>query len=198
MIRLALSWTLFLHLSLASLFQEEHSTRILTPVPGEVLQGLIAIEGDVLGEGLESYELAFSSQEDPTQTWFILARGENPVSAGLLGEWDTTTLTDGEYALRLVANFADGERQEFLVSGLRVRNYSPVETSTPSPEATLEPGQVPTATPTSAPPSVTPYAENPAQSSPAKVEQALWFGIIAAPIILVTLGLYSLRKAGQR
>lgn len=179
-------------------FQAENSARILTPVPGEVLQGLIAVEGDVLGDELLNYELAFALQEDTTQTWFVLGRGDSPVTADLLAEWDTTSLTDGEYILRLTANYQDGEQLEHIVEELRVRNYSPIETSTPSPAATPEPGRAPSATPTLPPPSVTPYAANPASSQVEEVTRALWCGALAAPVALCLLWLYAIRKGGKR
>ena len=55
-------------------------------------------------------------------------------------EWDTSQITDGEYDLRVVAEYNGGAAIYELVTNLRIRNYSPVETATPGvePEGTAE------------------------------------------------------------
>lgn len=188
-----------MYLSLAPLQQQqENSARILTPVPGEVLQGLIAVEGDAHGPEFAAYELAFSAQGDATDTWFVLARSNTPATAALLAEWDTTALTDGEYTLRLVMQLTNGETSTHFVENLRVRNYSPVETNTPGPTATLEPGQMPTATTTSLPPTVTPLPPNPALIPPARYQAAVTLGALSAPGLLAALAIYSYRRRRNR
>jgi hypothetical protein len=119
---------------------------IVSPRGGDALQGVVAIQGSAAAEGFQSAELAFAYQADRTGTWFLLWQSRRPVAEGVLTPWDTTTITDGVYRLRLQVLYTNGEVVEQRVEGLRVRNYSPVETSTPGAVST-ESAARPTATP---------------------------------------------------
>ena len=110
--------------------QEETQLDISSPTEGQIVQGVVVVSGSVTVLGFSSYELSFSYNDDPTQTWFVLATSSLPVFESELGTWDTTTLTDGNYNLRLRVFLLDGTVQETTVSGLRVRNYTPVPTAT--------------------------------------------------------------------
>jgi hypothetical protein len=101
---------------------------ILAPAPGQALQGTILINGEInVGQPL-TIELSFSYSDNARETWFIIQEIEqaNPGEFNL--EWDTTTLTDGQYTLRLVVTT---EQDQFIAyaPSLRVRNYSAIETS---------------------------------------------------------------------
>lgn len=48
-------------------------------------------------------------------------------------DWDTNQITDGDYNLRVVAEYRSGPTIFELIPNLRIRNHSPVETSTPAP-----------------------------------------------------------------
>jgi hypothetical protein len=128
-----------------------------------------------------------------------------------LAEWDTSTLTDGNYILRLVVNRTDGSRVVVIVPSLRIRNYSPVETSTPTPPST--PAASPTSLPgsgpnptmtalpsaTTVPPTITPLPTNPAVLSQHDVSTSLLRGAAGTGIALASLGLYlSIRKLFHR
>lgn len=116
--------------------QEGDQAAISNPIEGQFVQGVITINGSVTALGFASYELSFAYEDDPTQTWFELESSTLPVFDGELGTWDTTTLTDGDYTLRLRIFLLDGTIQDTIVSGLRVRNYTPIPTSTPTATAT--------------------------------------------------------------
>lgn len=148
---------------------------ITAPLPGAAVQGDIVISGNTAIEGFLASEISFGYAGDPTDTWFLIQYSILPVSNGLLAHWDTSTITDGDYTLRLVLTRTDGSPVTLLVPGLRVRNYSPVETDTPTPlppSATpgpgtpLPPSATPTITPipsaTTLPPTQTPLPTNPA------------------------------------
>jgi hypothetical protein len=182
---------------------------IVSPQPGDALQGVVAIMGRSAISGFSSAEVLFGYVNDPSQTWFFIAESNTPVEAGLLVEWDTSTLTDGNYTLRLVVNRTDGSRVIVIVPNLRVRNYSPVETSTPTPfstpTATPLPGSgpnptitaLPSATPV--PPTITPLATNPAVLSQGDISASLLRGAAGTGIALAGLGLYLLvRKLFHR
>ena len=175
---------------------------IVAPQPGQALQGVVAIMGRTSLSGFRSAEILFGYANDPSQTWFFIAESTTPVDAGLLAEWDTSTLTDGNYTLRLVINRTDGSRVVVIVPSLRVRNYSPVETSTPTPLSTptVSPTPLPGNYPESAqpalpsattiPPTVTPLPSNPAELSQQDISNNLLRGAAGTGIALAALGFY--------
>ena len=83
--------------------------------------------------GFQSAEVAFAYGKD-NSTWFLITGSDQPVRDGVLASWDTTTIADGTYLLRVRVNTSDGEVVEVEAKDLRVRNYTPIETSTPRPE----------------------------------------------------------------
>ena len=105
---------------------------VQVPVPGQALQGVVSVRGTSGLPGFQSAELSFAYADDRTGTWFLIAQSAQPVIDGPLASWDTTTITDGDYRLRLRVILSGGQVIERLVEGLRVRNYSPVETATPA------------------------------------------------------------------
>jgi hypothetical protein len=190
---------------LNGLAQQDTSPTVFSPQPGQALQGSVPINGNTAVEGFQSAELSFSYAGDARDTWFIIQEMDAPVSNGALADWDTTTLTDGEYTLRLVVRTDRGEPLVVTVSGLRVRNYTPVETATPPPRPSPVPGvaaaptAAPTSTPTSTPaplqPSGAPLPPNPAEISPAQISGSLAKGALAALGVFILLaGYHGLRQ----
>ena len=178
--------------------QEEVQPAISSPGDGQIVQGSVVVSGTVSALGFSSYELSFAYADDPTQTWFMLASSSQPVFEGELGTWDTTTLTDGDYTLRLRVFMLDGSVQEKTVSSLRVRNYTAVPTSTFTPTVTpIVQFAPPTAqliapAPATATPSLptpTPLAPNPASLQEASISSALGRGAILAMLLFVGFGL---------
>ena len=177
---------------------------LLTPVSGQALQGLVAVTGRLPAEGFRSAELSFTYDQDPRQTWFLLAQLDKPVE-GKLADWDTTVLTDGDYVLRLQVQLENGEQIETTIPSLRVRNYSPVETDTPAPTPSPKPGETPLPTPsplptdTPRPPTPTSLPPNPASISKQDIQGSLAKGALIAVGGLALLGLYGrLRSAASR
>jgi hypothetical protein len=107
--------------------------RIDSPSAGQAIQGNITILGNTGSNRFQNYEVNFAYTDDPTQTWFLIQEGTAPILDGVLAVWDTTTITDGEYILRLLVTLNDGAQIETKVNAVRVRNYSPIETDTPTP-----------------------------------------------------------------
>ncbi len=178
--------------------QEGMQLVISSPEEGQIVQGSVVVSGTVSALGFSSYELSFAYDNDPTQTWFVLTSSSQPVFEGELGTWDTTTLTDGDYSLRLRVFLLDGTLQEMTVPGLRVRNYTAVPTSTYTPTATAI---VQFAAPTAqliapAPATVTPslptptfLPPNPASLQDASISGALGRGAILALLLFLGFGL---------
>lgn len=171
---------------------------ISSPSEAEYVQGVVTISGSATVLGFSSYELSFAYENDPTQTWFQLTSSSLPVFEGELGTWDTTTLTDGDYILRLQVFLLDGTVQETTVSNVRVRNYTPIPTDTPTPTSTpVVQFAAPTAqlilpasaTVTPSMPTPTPLPPNPAGLEETSIFGALGRGAALAVLLFVVLGL---------
>jgi hypothetical protein len=176
--------------------QIETSPVVITaPQSGQVLQGSVDITGTSDVPGFQSAEIAFAFASDTSSNWFLIQSSEQPVKNGMLGTWDTTTLTDGIYTLRLRVNLQDGKQIETTVSGLRVRNYTPVETPTLTATPANQPTpQVPTMTSTPYP-TPTPLPQNPAALTPINVYTSLRLGALCiGGFFLIFIVLLRLRK----
>jgi hypothetical protein len=171
-------------------FQLGFNPVVTKPLPGEIVQGKVAIDGTTDIPSFVSSQVDFAYADDPTGTWFRIADGSQAVHDELLGTWDTTTITDGNYMLRLRVILADGSMHDALVTDLHVRNYTPVETSTPRLPSS-QPTGLPTATATAIPyPTPTTLPSNPASVTPVEVSASVAYGGLIAVLILVYLGLY--------
>lgn len=179
--------------------QDENAdtVEILSPLPGEAVQGLAQIVGTVDADGFVSYTLEFSFQK--SENWFPISKSSTPIINGVLGEWDTSLLADDNYNLRLTVNTQADTPIIVLVEGLRVRNYSSIETSTPMPtqppeESTPTPNNVITATPTATPfLTPTPLPENQASVNPDNVRNAIQNGMIIGLILMTLIFIYQAR-----
>lgn len=178
--------------------QQEAQFSISSPIAGQIVQGRVSITGTVSVLGFSSYVLSFAYENDPTKTWFVLGNDSQPVTEAELGTWDTSTLTDGDYALRLQVILLDGTVQEEIVSGLRVRNYTAVPTSTFTPTATAIVQFAPPtaqlvvpalATFTQSPPTPTPLPPNPARFQETSILGALGQGVFLALLLFLGFGL---------
>ena len=180
---------------------------ILAPVGGQALQGSLPIEGHIPPAGFAGAELSFAYQASSPQTWFLIAELNQIPDNLVLAQWDTTTITDGIYVLRLLVTNVDGSHSSIMIPGLRVRNYSPVETITPTPvapTATPEPGDTPlptvtpTATITPIPLTPTPLPLNPAQINRLDILANMGKGALATLAFLSVLGIYQTIKTRIR
>ena len=180
------------------LAQEGTDLIITSPETGQFVQGLAIITGTVTVLGFSSYELSFAYKDDPTGTWFTLQNSSLPVFEGELGIWDTSTLTDGDYTLRLRVFLLDGSEQETTVSDLHVRNYTPMPTPTSTVTATaFSKLVVPTAqllatapaTTTASHPTPTPFPPNPMAFEALSIFWALGRGAILALLLIFGVGL---------
>lgn len=137
---------------------------ITYPPETEVLRGSVQIKGTAAHPDFWKYELAAAPQG--TQNWFNITLNESPVDNGVLGIWDTRTVSDGPYTIRLRVVRRDGNYDEFFVQKVTVANAAPV--ATPTPETT----PTPTVTPTPKPPTATPVQLTPDIPTPTPVPTA--------------------------
>lgn len=172
---------------------------ITSPREGEVLRGLVEVQGDLGKTTFTSAELAFAFAGDPTGTWFRLQNLPADTPAGMLAVWDTPQLTDGDYRLRLKLILTDGTVQELLVENLHIRNDVPAAAATePISEGTFEPVDEvlepasPSPTPGKPPETVLPGAPlpaNPAEIGSGMVYSVFGRGAILTLVLFATLGL---------
>jgi 1A family penicillin-binding protein len=123
-------------------------TRVHIAAPG-VAAGVIDVRGAADIPAFDHYVVEYGMGHDP-QTWgSVTGRVTELVTEGLLARWDTRSVPDGEYTLRLLVTESQGAVHEARTT-LRIANAVPAPTATQVPP-TLAP---PTATPT-VPPSPT-------------------------------------------
>lgn len=93
---------------------------ITAPLPGEEVNGTVNITGtaDAPNFGFYKYEVAPMG----TQNWATIAANRDPVKNASLGEWNTISLTNGDYFLRLVVTDNVGTALEPCVIAVRVLN----------------------------------------------------------------------------
>jgi hypothetical protein len=157
------------------------------PQRGGAISGLVTIEGSAAHPSFVSYELAFAYDPNPTETWFpIVDSVQTSVIDGRLGIWDTSGIQDGLYQLRLIVLLENGATLEAFVTGLRIRNHTPIETSTPAPLAAQPSPTLPSPTRT-ARPTPQPLATSGGVSS---VMSAFRTGGVVGAVILFSLGIY--------
>lgn len=119
-----LSRLLFLLGLLFSNSQATTNPTISNPGEGEVVEGIVEIRGNVPANNFASAKLSYAYAGENVEDWFLIANIDAPKQDEVLGVWDTTTITDGTYQIRLRVRTASGEKQDVLLTGIQVANYS--------------------------------------------------------------------------
>lgn len=93
---------------------------ITFPEPGEPVSGTVEITGtaSIPNFGFFKYEIASMG----SQNWATISAGREPKVDEVLGPWNTTPLTNGDYFLRLVVTDNVGVSLEPCVIAVRVTN----------------------------------------------------------------------------
>jgi hypothetical protein len=93
---------------------------ITAPEPGTDVSGTVEITGtaSVPNFGFFKYEVV----QRGSQNWATISAEREPVVNGILGQWNTTSLTNGDYFLRLVITDNVGVALEPCVIAVRVAN----------------------------------------------------------------------------
>lgn len=126
------------------------------PTNGQVLSGVVDIIGTATHPNMYSYQLRYAAGPEPTgnSQWVDFAVVQaTQVDNGVLANWDTMGVPDGQYTLALAVWGQDDPSNPyvFFVTNLTVNNAAvaptptPEESPTPEPLATAIPG--PTSTP---------------------------------------------------
>lgn len=125
---------------------------ITSPAQNETVAGVVNITGTAAHPQFVRYELAFAYDPNPTDTWFELQPpSETQITDSLLAAWDTTTIADGTYMIRLRVYSSDSATpQETIIRGIKIQNTAP-PTAIPVPTQ-----EAPTPTATAILPTATP------------------------------------------
>ena len=170
---------------------------ITRPQSGEALVGVVTIEGSAAHPAFVAYELSFAYDPNPTDTWFpIVDYFQTSVTDGRLGLWDTTSISDGEYQIRLRVILSNDSSLEAYAHGLRVRNTTPTETVPAIQEAS-------TATPAAVQASVTPTSTDVPVSrlqggQTLDMLQSLKTGAVLGALLLLLFAMYAAVRRFRR
>lgn len=140
-----------------SVLAQQAQVQISSPEINQEIRGMVPIIGSASTNDFQYYKVEYGVGPNPSDWALIDRMFETPVINGQLVVWNTTTVPDGVYSLRLRAVKQDGNYDEFLLRGVIVANTrptpAPTETPTPTetpaegtPTATAVPGETPALT----------------------------------------------------
>ena len=101
---------------------------ITAPTAGQILRGQVSITGTTDIPNFASAELDFAYASDATGSWFLIQTFSQPVANSAITIWDTTSISDGDYILRLRVTLQDGSTLDAIVK-VTVQNQAPLPTS---------------------------------------------------------------------
>ena len=108
---------------------------ITSPVPGSIVSGMVSVIGSALHPQFLQYQVEFGPDPNANNLWYpVTSMIFTPVNNGVLGSWNTTSVQDGAYLLRLRVYLRDGTTLSTVSNFIQVRNGrpTPVPTATPS------------------------------------------------------------------
>lgn len=119
-----------------------YDVRISYPVSGSQVAGYITVVGSASHPRFLQYALEWGPDPNPGNLWYPLMSPRNQtVINGGLGAWNTTSVSDGVYQIRLHVWLNDGTETFAVATGVRVSNRQPtaVPTLTPTPRPNRPP-----------------------------------------------------------
>jgi hypothetical protein len=168
------------------------TVEITTPQQGQVAKGTVSISGTISSDGFSSADVSYAYDGDESNSWFLIASVSQPVANDVIAAWDTTTISDGDYQIKVTARYSTGETKEVVVHQILVRNYTSGQ-ETPVVTQAVTQGIEATPTLTLIPqPQVTPFPTNAASLEVSEVKFSLQQGAVLGIIVLVVLGIYAL------
>lgn len=164
---------------------------ITSPESGSNVNGIVEIRGSIPVENFSTANLYYAYTGQAATNWFLIAEIDTAVQDGLLASWDTTTITDGTYQLKLSVKEANGTINEVVVKDIRVTNYT-YSGGTPDPGLSVPTGilemqeatEILSMQPTQIP-------SNPAATTDDQLKSSLIIGILCAVVFLSLLLIYS-------
>jgi hypothetical protein len=176
---------------------------VLSPTDGQVVAGTVQIKGSVPDDDFDYAEVSYAFSDESVSNWFLISRLDQTVHDDTLALWDTTTITDGTYKLKVSVHRKNGSSSEVIVEDIRVGNYThydvPTATATSaaviaettSAGETPEPTVMMAAQPTDLP-------KNPASIDEDDFKLSLISGVTLAVLVLAVLGIYVLFRRVAR
>lgn len=152
---------------------QEPKPVIAQPEQDAAVRGVVQLIGTAVHPQFQRYELYYAPSPVPSdQAWIFIGDAhfqQQPL--GLLGTWDSRSVPDGAYALRVRVvkqdgNYNDGDPRRVLVANTR-------QLPTATPALTDAPISEPTALPTELPATATIVVEVPAIQSPTPIATAI-------------------------
>jgi hypothetical protein len=90
------------------------------PMDGKEVIGVVTLMGTVKSENFGFYKYEVARPGDPL--WLTIQAGRDIVEDGELGQWDTRSLQNGDYQLRLVVTDNQGETLPPCIIQVRINN----------------------------------------------------------------------------
>lgn len=154
-----------------AVFQAQEARPVIVePKPDAAVRGVVQIVGTATHPQFQKYQIYFAPWPIPSDnSWAWISEAFSQQPLGLLGTWDSRTVPDGAYALRvrvvkMDGNYLDSDPRRVLVVNTRpLPSPTPIATDTPVPAPTvarptpttvievLPPAETPTPEPTPTP-----------------------------------------------
>lgn len=184
---------------------QDSPAAISSPQTGDELRGQVQISGNMTVLNFASAELAFSyAASNSADNWFTIQTFSQPTADSTLAVWNTTSLTDGDYNLRLRIFLIDGTFQDVVISNLKIRNDTPEPTEFVPTETALPQFNAATSLPTlTKPPAIaavvfpssTPLPVNPASITTSSIYSTFARGaLIVLALFAIFFLILRLRK----
>jgi hypothetical protein len=93
---------------------------IASPKAGEEIKGAVELKGDANIPNFGFYKYEFAPLG--TEAWQAIEASRKPVKNDVLGPWDTSSVAQGDYQLRLVVTDNQGTALPACVIPLRIKN----------------------------------------------------------------------------
>jgi hypothetical protein len=169
---IALTSLIFALQAWAAPHAQEPKPVIAQPEQDAAVRGVVQLIGSAVHPQFQRYELYYAPWPVPSdQAWIFIGDAhfqQQPL--GLLGTWDSRSVQDGAYALRVRVVKQDGNYNDSDPRRVLVANARALPTDTPA--ATEAPAAEPTALPTELPATATIVVEVPAIESPTPISTA--------------------------
>lgn len=172
---------------------------ITFPGSGSNVDGIVEIRGNMPVPNFASAEVAYAYAGAGETNWFLITKLDHAVQDDILGRWDTTTITDGTYQLRLSVTLTNGSVNEVVIKDIHVSNYTHSD-STAMPVLTAATQGVATSASTTAPGfKPTNIPANPASMDNSQIQTSIAAGVLFSILLLALLAIYNaVRNARKR
>jgi membrane peptidoglycan carboxypeptidase len=106
--------------------------RLTSPVANQQVSSVVQITGQAIAADMSGYTLEYASASSPNN--FVAISSQNTQGNGVLGQWDSASVPNGQYILRLTARSATNG---YAVRTVTITTNNLPPTPTPQPLPTL-------------------------------------------------------------